>query len=145
MSVTIPDPGADLSIDFVMRPAAHKAAISSVTAPTSMSTTLGTERGGFEGTIGGGGLMRYEFVRIKSHFAIPDLVIDYDTKTLSHRFLVPLITTMFKARIVDRFESSIEEALDSGLITLGQQVTKILNQAPNPLSISSFGSMATAV
>jgi hypothetical protein len=109
-----------------------------------MSTTTGTESGGYIGTIGGG-LMRYEFVRIKSHFAIPDMTIDYDTKTLSHRLLVPLITSMFKARIIDRFESGIEESLDQGLVTLGQQVTKVLNQAPNPLSISSFGSMMTAI
>lgn len=143
MSVTIPDPGADLAIDFVMRPITNPA-ISSVTAPTPMSTTLGTEKGGFETTVGGG-LMRYEFVRIKSHFSIPDMVIDFDTKTLSHRFLVPLITAMFKARIIDRFESSIEDSLDQGLIALGRQVTQILNQAQNPLSISNFGSMMTAV
>lgn len=144
MTVTIPEPGADLAIDFVMRPVTNPA-ISSLTAPTSMSTTLGTESGGFVGTVGGGGIMRYEFVRIKSHFAIPDMEIDFEKATLSHSFLVPLITSMFKTRIIDRFESSIEESLDQGLVALGQQVTKVLNQAPNPLSISSFGSMITAV
>jgi len=144
MSVTIPDPGADLAIDFVMRPSTSSA-ISSASAPTSWSTTTGSEKAGFTGTVGGGGLLRYEFVKIKSHFAIPDMVIDFDTQTLSHRFLVPLITSMFKARIIDRFESGVEEALDQGLVSLGQSVTNILNQAPNPLSISGFGSMMTAV
>jgi hypothetical protein len=139
MTMTIPEPGAHLVIDFVMRPLT-RAALSATTAPTSMATTLGLDSGGFVGGVGGG-LMKYEFVRIKSHFSVSDLNIEYDTKTLSHRFLVPLVTTLFKTRIIDRIETSIEEALDQGLITLGQQVTKILNQAPNPLSLASFSSM----
>jgi hypothetical protein len=141
MTITIPEPGAALALDFVLRPLkSSQAEISAATAPTGLSTTLGIDSGGFIGSVGGG-LMKYEFIRIKSHFSVPDLVIDYDTKTLSHRFLVPIITTLFKNRIMDRFESSIEEALDQGLVTLGQQVTKILNQAPNPLSLSSLGSL----
>jgi len=143
MTITIPKPGADLSIDFVMRPST-RAALSSVTTPTSFSTTTGMEEGGFIGSVGGG-LMKYEFVRIKSHFGVSDLEIDYDKKTLSHSVLVPFFTTLFKARIIDRFESGIEEALDVALIALGQQVTSILNEAPNPLSISSFGSMVGGI
>jgi hypothetical protein len=102
------------------------------------------DKGGYIGAVGGG-FMRYEFVRIKSHFAIRDMNIDFEKKTLSHRLLVPLVTSMFKASIIDRFESGIEEGLDQGLVALGQQVTHILNEAPNPLSLTSFGSMITAV
>lgn len=143
MTITIPSPGANLSIDFVMRPHTGSA-ISSVNAPTTFSTTSGMESGGFSANLGGG-MMRYEFVKIKSHFEIPDMQIDYDNKTLSHQFLVPLLTSVFKTRIIDRFESGIEESLDSGLAALGHRVVQILNDAPNPLSISSFGSMMTAV
>jgi len=134
MTITIPAPGANLAIDFVMRPA---------TRTTLSPTTTTEEKRMGEGYIGsvGGGLMKYEFVRIKSHFGVPDMIIDYDTSTLSHSFLVPMLTGLFKNRIIDRFESGIEEALDQGLISLGQKVTGILNQAPNPLSVSSFGSM----
>jgi hypothetical protein len=140
MTITIPSPGADLTLDFVMRPITS-AAISAAHAPTSFSTTTGLESGGFFGNVGGGGLMKYEFVKIKSHFSVPDMNIDFDTRTLSHRFLVPLITSVFKGKLIDRFEAVIEESLDQGLITLGHRVTGILNQAPNPLSLSSFGSM----
>lgn len=143
MSVSIPDPGAGLSIDFVMRPVTNPS-LSAVTTPVSTSTTLGADKGGFIGAVGGG-FMRYEFVRIKSHFAIPDMEIEFDKKSLSHRVLVPLITALFKSSIIDKFESGVEESLDDGLIALGQQVTSILNQAPNPLSLTSFGSMLTVV
>jgi hypothetical protein len=139
MNMEIPGPGADLAIDFVMRPFS-RASISSVTAPTRFATTTGLDSGGYVGRVGGG-VMKYEFVRIKSHFDVPDLNLDYDKRTLSHRFLVPLITTLFKNRILDRFESGIEESLDQGLMTLGQKVTDILNQASNPLSLPSFGSV----
>jgi len=122
MSVRIPEPGADLAIDFVMRPSSSAISATSAPIPT----------------------MRYEFVKVKSHFAIPDMDIAFDTKTLSHSFLVPLVTSLFKTRIINRFQSGVEESMDSGLYNLGQQVTKILNQAQNPLSISSFGSVMTA-
>jgi len=135
MTISIPEPGAELSIDFVLRPSTK----ASLSAPTS--TTTGTERAGFTTSVGGGGLLQYEFLRIKSHFSVPDMKIDFDTSTLSHRLLVPLMTSLFKARIIDKFESSIEEALDKGLISLGQQVANLLNQSPNPLSLSNFGSM----
>jgi hypothetical protein len=135
MSITIPEPGAELSIDFVLRPTTNSA-LSNTPNPTQDPGLI---------TAVGGGLMRYEFLRIKSHFTLPDMKIKFDTATLSHRVLVPLMTTLFKTRIMDRFESSIEEALDSGLIALGQQIATLLNQAPNPLSISSFGSMMTGI
>lgn len=127
MSVTIEPPGADLTIDFVLKP--------------SVSTTM--ERGAT--LIESGAPLRYDFVRIKSHFHIPDMKIEFDTRTLHHNILVPLMTSLFKARIIDRFESGIEASLDQGLVALGQQVTSILNQAANPLSISSFGAMMTVV
>lgn len=143
MSVVIPHPGAHLAIDFVMRPMTHPT-LSSLTTPVSVATTHGLDSGGFIGSVGGG-FMRYEFVRIKSHFAIPDMDITFDNKSLTHRLLVPLITSLFKARIIDRFESGVEESLDQGLIALGQRVTSILNEAPNPLSLTSFGSMLTVM
>jgi len=143
MSIRIPEPGASLSIDFVLRPMG-KPEISAATAPTSFATTTGMEKGGVIGTVGGG-FMKYEFLRLKAHFSVPDMQIDFDKKTLTHSVLVPMMTTLFKARIVDKVESGIEEALDKGLINLGQQVTSVLNQAPNPLSLSSFGSMMSTI
>jgi len=138
MSVRIPEPGADLTLEFVMRPVSG-AEISAVSAPTKMETTTDMSSKGFSTAVGGG-MMRYEFVKIVSHFDIPDLIIDYDTNTLSHSFLVPLITSLFKARIVDRFEDEVEQSLNKGLESLGQNVVSILNKAQNPLSISSVGS-----
>jgi len=138
MSVRIPEPGADLTLEFVMRPISGSE-ISAIKAPTKIETTTDTSKKGFATAVGGG-MMRYEFVKVVSHFDIPDLDIDYDTKTLSHSFLVPLITSLFKARIVDRFEDEVEQALNKGLETLGQNLVSILNKAENPLSISSVGS-----
>lgn len=114
--VSIPD--ADLVIDFVMQPTAGSI------APT---------------------MSRYEFVKTKSHFNIKDMIIRYDKKTLSHRFLVPAITKMWKSSIIDRFEVGVEQALDKSLQALGQNVTKILNQTPNPLSISTITSLIPTI
>jgi len=143
MSVSIPPPGANMAIDFVLRPMSHPA-LSAANVPTSATVTAGTNKEGFIGSVGGG-FMRYEFVRIKSHFAISDMDIQFDTDTLSHNILIPFMTSLFKSSIIDRFESGIEESLDNGLVQLGHTITGILNQAPNPLSISSFTSMVSAV
>jgi len=122
MSVEIPEPGADLAIDFVMKPFSY--------SPEIDSHMRGKEA-------------RYEFVGIRSHFAIPDMRIDYDNSSLSHSFLVPLMTTLFKNQLIDRLEGSIEDALNHGLHELGKKVVNTLNTAPNPLSLSNLGSMMT--
>lgn len=127
-------PHADLTIDFVMQ-------------PTGMGTSLGKEiKEGFV-TAGGasGETSRYEFVRTKSHFNISELMIKYKKATLSHKFLVPMVTNLFKGTITDRFEIGIEQALDKSLQTLGQNVTRMLNQAPNPLSISTITSFIPTI
>jgi len=137
MSVRIAPPGARLSIDFVMKP------ISKATDPKPLGeghfSTLSTlgGLGGMGATAGK--KLRYQFVRIKTHFTISNMDISYDKSTLSHKFLVPLATSLFKASIIDRIESGIEAALDKGLVNLGEQVIAKLNQLPNPLSLSSLG------
>lgn len=113
-------PHADLTIDFVLLPA------------TSMAGM--TQTG-----------MRYEFVRTKSHFNIADILIRYKKDTLSHSFLTPTVTKLFKGTITDRFETGIEQALDKSLQVLGQNVTRLLNQAPNPLSISTITSFMPTI
>jgi len=136
MTVSIPEPGADLTLEFVMRPLRNP--------EISALKSQDKEAEGFQTAVGGGA-MRYEFVKVSSHFTIHDMNITYDKATLSHPALVPLITRWWKSTIIDRFETEIEESLNSGLEALGQQVVGIMNQAQNPLSISSLGSMFSAL
>jgi len=126
MSVTLPPPGANLTIDFIMRPTYN---------------TKAPLRGGNgkEMLAGFGSNLSYEFVKTKSHFAISDLQIDYDKSTLSHSILTPMGTKHYKAQIIDRIETGVTQALDKQLNSLGEKVISMLNHLPNPLSISSLG------
>jgi len=118
MSVKIPYPGARLLIDFVMKPASRS-------EPTPVGQGLAN-------------YMKYQFVRTKCHFSIWDMDIKFDKSTISHDILLPLGVGVWKANIIDRFESGIEAALNKALTKLGEQITEKLNSNPNPLSLSNL-------
>jgi len=112
-------PRADLTLDFVLRP-----------------TSPSLEKEGIKAFAGPGSMMKYQFMNLRSYFRIYDLDINFHEETLSHEYLLPLLTEFFKGRIIDRFESGIESALDNGVVSLGENVAKILSQSSDVLSYS---------
>jgi len=144
VTLAIPEPGATLVIDFVMRPVSRPS-VNPISAPTSTFTTMNTSDEGVIGTFGGNQTMRYEFVKLKTHFDVPEVEIDFKRETLNHKILFPLLTGWFKIWVHDRFETGVMEALDDGLVSLGQRVIEILNQAPNALSLSEVESTLSSL
>jgi len=118
VDVTVRD--ADLTLDFVMRP-------NSPSVDKEGATT-----------IRGPGMMRYQFMRMRSRFEIYETDLQFHEETLKHDILLPMLVPFFKARIMDKIESGIEDALNGNLHSLGENVAKILSQSPNPLSIENY-------
>jgi len=127
VSISIPKPGADLTIDFVLRPFENSDKLGSTNVRGS------EEKGAVRDSQG-----RYSFVKVDSTLFIPDLAVNFKGE-MRHPYLLPVLTSLFKHSIINEFEGIIERGLNDGLKELGESVAKILNQAPNPLSLSSLG------
>jgi len=134
VSIRVPKPGADLTIDFVLRPF-HK-----TDDHRSMNVTGTEEKAAVRDEQG-----RYSLVKVKSTMSITDLDVDFDEARMKHPYLIPTVVGLFKSSLIDEFEGIIERLLNDGLKGLGENVAKILNQAPNPLSLSSLGEKVTGL
>jgi len=142
VSISLPEPGADLTLDFVMRPVEESRRVggTGTVGMGGVGSSIGDKGISMQGVIGEQ-QHGYTFVKVKATFNVPTLDVTYRKETLQHSILLPFFTRFFKSSLVDRFETMIQDFLDQGLTDLGEKVTKILNQAPNPLSLGSFQGM----
>jgi len=128
MDVVIPS--ADLCIDFVYTPSEP------------------VDKSGFCKEVGGSRSF-YQFLRVRTHFSVSDLDITYDTTTLKHSILVPILTRLFKPYLVLRFESGIQDSMNQGLRQLGEKISDIMRQSPYNLSLggdwSSLGGLGQSL
>jgi len=114
MDVTVPS--ADLTIDFVYSPSRPR-------DTTGFCKEVGGERS------------FYQFLRVRTHFSVSDVDIDYDKNSLKHDILVPILTHMFKPYIILKFETGIQDAMNDGLRLLGERISQIMQQSPYNLSL----------
>jgi len=141
VTIRVPEPGADLAIDFVLVPTEQEG-----TGMLSREERKRKEERREEMGRPEEGEMRvrghgYRFMKIKAHFSVPTLDVNFDKATIHHDILLPFLLRFFKSSMVSRFEEMVEDFLNEGLRSLGERVTSILNEAPNPLSLSSLQGM----
>jgi len=65
-------------------------------------------------------------------FHISDMEIDFDTSTLKHSVLVPMLTKVFKSFIKKQVEKKVEENLTGFINKLGVLLTKAMIKANKP-------------
>jgi len=65
-------------------------------------------------------------------FDITDLEIDFDTTTIRHTILIPLLTNWFKVQIKNQIEEQVERNLKSWIDKLGDLMTSTIGQANRP-------------
>jgi hypothetical protein len=68
-----------------------------------------------------------------AHFNIHKMDIVFDKSTLTHDVLVPMVTSMFKARIQRTIETEVENNLKSLIQSIGARLTEALAQINRPL------------
>jgi hypothetical protein len=104
------------------------------------------EKGKATFRIGGNGAkltLRYEveqgpndkYPRMKKGYAsffISDMSIDFDTNTLKHDIMVPMLTSLFKTQIKNEIEREIENNLTGWIEKLGDMMTNQLSQLNRP-------------
>jgi len=64
---------------------------------------------------------------------VSDMQIDFDTNSLKHPVLVPLLTQLFKAQIRLQIEEQVEKNLSGFIGTLGTMITNSLYAYNKPL------------
>jgi len=71
---------------------------------------------------------------MKGHvdFDISDLDIEFDTSTIQHTVLVPMLTKIFKPQIKDKIEKEVEKNLGGFISKLGDLLTSNLAKANRP-------------
>jgi hypothetical protein len=67
-----------------------------------------------------------------ANFDISDLDIEFDTATIHHTVLVPMLTKMFKLQIKLQLEKEVEKNLKSWMGKLGQLMTSTIAQTNRP-------------
>jgi hypothetical protein len=112
-------PSADLTIDFVYSPSVPK-----------------ETQGGYSKELLGGKRGLYQFMRAKTSLSISDLDISYHTDTLRHTILVPILTALYKPYLIHRFESGIQNAMNTGMKEAGTRISELLSQSPYALSVN---------
>jgi len=65
-------------------------------------------------------------------FDITDLDIEFDTSTIHHTVLVPMLTKMFKLQIKLQLEKEVEKNLKSWMAKLGELMTSTIAQTNRP-------------
>jgi len=70
-------------------------------------------------------------------FDISNLVIEFDTSTLKHSFLIPMLTKIFKMQIKQQIEHQVEKNLFGFMKKLGSMMMKSISQVNRPL-LSGF-------
>jgi len=69
----------------------------------------------------------------KASFDISNLEIEFDTNTLKHSVLVPMLTSMFKLQIKQEIEYQVEKNLTNWLNSLGDLISNAVVQTNRPL------------
>jgi len=67
-----------------------------------------------------------------ANFDISDLDIEFDTATIHHTVLVPMLTKMFKLQIKLQLEKEVEKNLKSWMGKLGELMTSTIAQTNRP-------------
>jgi len=67
-----------------------------------------------------------------ANFDISDLDIEFDTSTIHHTVLVPMLTKMFKLQIKLQLEKEVEKNLNSWMAKLGDRMTSTIAQTNRP-------------
>jgi len=78
------------------------------------------------------------------NFDISNLEIEFDTKTLKHDVLVPMLTKMFKLQIKQQIEHQVEKNLNGFLNKLGDLLMNSIAQTNRPF-ISGFEAARKAI
>jgi hypothetical protein len=68
----------------------------------------------------------------KASFDISNLEIEFDTSTLSHPVLVPMLTKIFKLQIQQQIEHQVEKNLTAWMQNLGEMITSSIGQTNRP-------------
>lgn len=68
----------------------------------------------------------------KAYFDIYDMDIEFDTSTIHHTVLVPMLTNMFKLQIKAKIEEEVEKSLESWVSKLGDLLSSTLVQTNRP-------------
>jgi len=79
-----------------------------------------------------------------ARFHISDLEIVFDTSTLKHSWLVPMLTAMFKTQIKQQIEYQVETNLTAFMEKLGEMMTNSIAQFNRPF-LSSIEAARNAV
>jgi len=77
-------------------------------------------------------------------FDISDLEIEFDTATLKHNVLVPMLTKMFKIQIKQQIEYQVEKNLVGFMKQLGELISNSIAQTKRPF-VSGFEAARKAV
>jgi len=67
-----------------------------------------------------------------ARFDISELEIVFDTSTLKHSWLVPMLTAMFKTQIKQQIEYQVESNLNGFMAKLGEMMTSSIAQLNRP-------------
>jgi len=67
-----------------------------------------------------------------ANFDISDLDIEFDTSTIRHTVLVPMLTKMFKLQIKLQLEKEVEKNLKKWMAKLGDLMTSTIAQTNRP-------------
>jgi len=65
-------------------------------------------------------------------FDISDLSIEFDTSTLEHPVMIPMLTTLFKTQIRRQIERQVENNLNGFIDRLGKMITSSLTEINRP-------------
>jgi hypothetical protein len=65
-------------------------------------------------------------------FSISDLDIEFNTATLKHPVIVPMLTTIFKTQIRSKIEYQVESNLNGFMEKLGEMITSSLSEMNRP-------------
>jgi hypothetical protein len=77
-------------------------------------------------------------------FDMSNLQIEFDTKTLKHDVLIPMLTKMFKLQIKHQIEDQVEKNLKGFLDKLGEMLTSAIGQTNRPF-MSGFEAARNAI
>jgi len=68
-----------------------------------------------------------------AHFDISELDIEFDTSTIRHTLLIPMLTNLFKISIKKDIEEQVENNLKSWMAKLGEIMTSTIAQTNRPI------------
>jgi len=80
----------------------------------------------------------YQFSKASTQLSVYDLDINFHTDTLRHPILSPMLTSLFKAYLIAKFEYGVQEVMNNGMKEVGTKISELLSQSPYSLSVDSF-------